>query len=753
MINYFLTLLFIFSVFVCEAQIKVPSKHLENIKQKNTMGVGSHNENTSREINCDCWIEPDSTYIIGLENVDDASTEEINLPFNFCFFEETYNSLFINNNGNISFDESYGTFSSEGFPNNNFKMIAPFWSDVDTRGGNGQILYRITPNAIYINWIEVGYFSEHAEKLNSFQLIISDGSGIVLPEGVNTSFCYKDMQWTTGDASEGVNGFGGSPATVGANKGDGIVYSQLGRFDHEGFDFDGSFNNNDGVDWLDCKELIFNTCSNDVNIAPLVSGIILNDTIKICYADTFHFGISFLSPEIEQITSISIDEFPDEVFVIEEINNGNIASINGFIVADSSSIGFHTLNILGTDDGVNQAISSISLIVFISGDTGLVMTPEINGSLLLCEGSATDLFISNVSEFDDFYWSNGSSINPTTFLEEGTYTLTLVSNGCSKSYNYQIDEIPSPQPAILGDTIFCEGSSVVLSLSESYEEYTWQDASTNTTFMLFNEGVYSILVMDGFGCIGGDEIEVNYSQLNVSAITNDVTCLTDSSGSAILFINGDNGPFEAIWDNDQTGTTIQNLSLGNYNCEIVNQLGCSFDTTISIVSIATDPISIDLTANYNEFTNTYFVQISADGGTSPYNYTIDGNTYNSPVSISIQVNDGFYCCEITDALGCFADTCFITENLPSSVASYEGFQFEIYPNPAHDYLYLEGKIVSSEKIEVNIINLLGQSLQKNYFEKGGTLAAKICVENLVKGVYFLEINSNNLKQKQKLVIQ
>ena len=38
---------------------------------------------------------------------------------------------------------------------------------------------------------------------------------------------YADdgIQWTTGDASEGSNGFGGTPAQVGFNAGDGIRYA------------------------------------------------------------------------------------------------------------------------------------------------------------------------------------------------------------------------------------------------------------------------------------------------------------------------------------------------------------------------------------------------------------------------------------------------------------------------------------------------------------------------------------------------
>ena len=52
---------------------------------------------------------------------------------------------------------------------------------------------------------------------NTFQLIISDGTDTIIPANNNIAFCYGDMQWTTGAASSGIGGFGGTAATVGAN--------------------------------------------------------------------------------------------------------------------------------------------------------------------------------------------------------------------------------------------------------------------------------------------------------------------------------------------------------------------------------------------------------------------------------------------------------------------------------------------------------------------------------------------------------
>ena len=145
---------------------------------------------------------------------DDGSSEMITLPFTFDLFGTGQTQLWINNNGNISFDGPYSTFTPEGFPVADFPMVAPFWGDVDTRSledGAGVVWMKMGANYLAVTWDHVGYFSQHTDLQNTFQLIISDGSYGGIGEGNNVCFCYADMGWTTGDASGGSGGFGGSP--------------------------------------------------------------------------------------------------------------------------------------------------------------------------------------------------------------------------------------------------------------------------------------------------------------------------------------------------------------------------------------------------------------------------------------------------------------------------------------------------------------------------------------------------------------
>jgi Secretion system C-terminal sorting domain/Nidogen-like len=240
---------------------------------------------------CNCWIAPDSSYSLAMAPNDDQSSDAIALPFVFELFGEQYDTLWINNNGNVSFDGPWWTYTANGFPDATFKMVAPFWADVDTRDTtfydadttndvpNGAVLFKLSSTALYVNWIDVGYFSHHGELRNSFQLVITNGSDPVIPGGNNVSFCYQDMAWTTGDASQGQFGFGGSPATVGVNKGDGTNHSQIGRFGWDDNAYGGPYSDTSGVHWLDSTHFYMNTAGG--NIPPIFGSNFNCDTVVV----------------------------------------------------------------------------------------------------------------------------------------------------------------------------------------------------------------------------------------------------------------------------------------------------------------------------------------------------------------------------------------------------------------------------------------------------------------------------------------
>lgn len=167
------------------------------------------------------------------------------------FFGADYSSIFINNNGNITFNSGVAAYTPAGPQGATQPVIAPFFADVDTRGASSGVVYvnQSIANETIITWDHVGYYNSASDKLNTFQLVIR-GAGFNTPAGEGQiGFFYGDMNWETGSASGGSGGFGGTPAAVG-----------FGDGQQNGFILDGSTANgishivNDSYIWFDVSD-------------------------------------------------------------------------------------------------------------------------------------------------------------------------------------------------------------------------------------------------------------------------------------------------------------------------------------------------------------------------------------------------------------------------------------------------------------------------------------------------------------------
>jgi hypothetical protein len=339
--------------------------------------------NTEAATDCNCWQTRDTTWSVvhfdgygqnggpGLPPLyrnDDWSTDTVTLPFNFCFYGDTITKLFINNNGNISFGSPCSTFTANSFPDTTFRMVAPIWSDVDTRDSilSGVVYFKIFSNYMVVQWDSVGYYDSHADRRNTYQLIISDGNTSPLPEQKNIGFCYKKMEWTTGDVSGGVGGLGGTPATVGVNYGDGVNYLQIGLYNDSTYNYDGPYGANDGVASLSDQAFAFNVCVNNFNVPPILSGQYLCDTIHICSGDTFIYNANFIAPEQLQNTTVTYSAV-NMTGVSLVTTPGNQATVALTVIGGTP--GIYTVEVIGTDDGTPAEHTSVPLIFDIQNCT------------------------------------------------------------------------------------------------------------------------------------------------------------------------------------------------------------------------------------------------------------------------------------------------------------------------------------------------------------------------------------------------
>uniref|UniRef100_A0A3Q3MIT6 Uncharacterized protein n=1 Tax=Mastacembelus armatus TaxID=205130 RepID=A0A3Q3MIT6_9TELE len=72
---------------------------------------------------------------------DDGSSPQIPLHRAFVYFGQSYNQIYVNHNGHLTFDSPWYSYTPQSFPMYGPRdIIAPFWTDLDNRG-NGAVYY------------------------------------------------------------------------------------------------------------------------------------------------------------------------------------------------------------------------------------------------------------------------------------------------------------------------------------------------------------------------------------------------------------------------------------------------------------------------------------------------------------------------------------------------------------------------------------------------------------------------------------
>lgn len=615
---------------------------------------------------CDCYIEPDTSYTLALEPNDDGSSGIINIPFDFCMYGQTYNSFYINNNGNITFGSPLATFSATAFPSVGNVIVAPFWGDVDTgQPGNvlGEVVYKITPTAVYINWVDVGYYSQQGDKRNTFQLTITNGADPVIESG-NVAFCYKDMQWTTGSASGGVNGFAGVPATAGANKGDGTSFFLISRFDHAGSDFDGALGNPDGISWLDYKSFAFDVC-NVGNVPPIPDGISSCDTFKVCaLGDTADISIDFLSPEANQITTVTYSN--GGLTTLQEINNisGNTAHIVLRIIGDLVNIGYYNVTVTATDDALpTNGITTISFVIQIDTVGSAALNPVLT-PLDACD--TVTLSVLN-GPYDSYLWDDLTS-SPTDGLGVAQdYGVTVSINGCYKRVHEFINIVEPFNINLSGPFTFCPpDTSVNVTIPDSlyYSSVTWGLSNLALDSLYSNElsqGTYTIQLVDSFGLCSKDTTFTILTQPALILQADDAICsqtytFTTNTGGSGLGVWSTAGipPSVPSFLNNNLNTTVNVTSYGIYQF-VYTDANCGNTDTVEIIFEAIPEFNLN---------SDFFVC----PGDEEYLVVVDSINMQSiswgitPVSedtlFSANIGVGTYTANLLSTHGCLNDTTF-----------------------------------------------------------------------------------------------
>jgi gliding motility-associated-like protein len=247
-----------------------------------------------------------------------------------------------------------------------------------------------------------------------------------------------------------------------------------------------------------------------------------------------------------------------------------------------------------------------------------------------------------------------------TDLDDGTYQLTLTdeSNGCIYEASFEVPVSSTLSLVTSDNDITCNGAndgqaSVIATSNFPGFTYSWSDAFQQTTPEISNltSGLYSVEVTDADGCTETAIVIISEpSPLNVSFNSTLISCPNGNDGTITAVPSGGVGNYSLLWDNYFVGSTLSNLSEGEYGVTLFDANGCALEGSFTISD--PEPIGANFIVNAPSCAGIEdgIVAVQGNGGNAPYTYFWPvANTFGDVLD---GLTSGNYTVIITDNNAC-----------------------------------------------------------------------------------------------------
>lgn len=359
----------------------------------------------------------------------------------------------------------------------------------------------------------------------------------------------------------------------------------------------------------------------------------------------------------DTITLTANDGDNNYIWKIGASTIGTGATIDVFPTANTtytveSAEGFMGCTSLSTAS-VNISVTEISVSASSSNPT---CNSASNGSITVTASGGTSPYTYSL---DGITYQSSNIFNG---LSDGDYTVYAKDNsGCVNEFDVTLTEptalalsATNTSPSCHGGndgTIEANGSGGTPSLTYSIDGTNFQNT---TTFTGISAGNYTVTLKDGNGCTTTTSTTVSEPDtLTFTTSETHVLCNGDNTGSTVITPNGGTAPYTYDLDNNgfQSSNSFTDLAAGTYTVTVKDDNNCTSSQVISI----SQPTAIGMTSDIQDITcngnPNGEIELTGNGGTSPYTYSLDDVTYQSGNTFT-GLSDGSYTGYVKDNNGC-----------------------------------------------------------------------------------------------------
>lgn len=296
-----------------------------------------------------------------------------------------------------------------------------------------------------------------------------------------------------------------------------------------------------------------------------------------------------------------------------------------------------------------------------------------------------------------------------------------------------------------------------------------QDAYGDGICCDWGQGNYQIKDVDGTLLVDGTGV---FGEDNTDEFCTEFVCLLNADfdvspeteenlGDGALVISANNGSGNLQYSIDggttfQTNNIFNGLSGGTYSILIVDEnTTCQF---IQSVAIETCALSYVVSVQNETFPNANDgqLEITAVGGTEPYQYSIDGGGSYQLSPIFTDLENGEYSVIVIDANSCIKTelVAVLELNTSNDLIDTYGQTIEVFPNPTTGLvtIHLNGYANSDIMLDFEVYDLSGKRIQNGQLVKyNETHKGQISLVAYPSGIYFVRFLNKDLKQLLKIV--
>ncbi len=249
----------------------------------------------------------------------------------------------------------------------------------------------------------------------------------------------------------------------------------------------------------------------------------------------------------------------------------------------------------------------------------------------------------------------GGTWNGSTFFENTTLTVYYLNqSGCDSIHIVNIEVWDEPNVEISGNFVLCAGETSVLSATEGFTTYIWNNGASGAENIVSTPGLYTVTVTDENGCSASASIQVTaLPAINLQLMPVSNNC---QANAATIFsvVGGGTPPYNYLWSNGSTSPHINQIASGVYGVTITDAMGCTAEADAAVMSVDNSPeaqLEAGAVTCFGENNGT--LNLNLQGGTLPYTIHWSHAGYNNNQGWQ-NMPAGFYQVTITDANGCMA---------------------------------------------------------------------------------------------------